>query len=128
MAQHIVNTTNKASTALGLLRRNLKFLPKHHKSVAYQSLVRSILEYGSIVWDPYLQLDIQSLKHVQKRTARFILSDYKTRLQGFMTNALKELKLPTLQQRRLYNRLCFFYTVNEKFHLFSPGDDSHHWL
>ena len=106
--KHISNTTNRASTALGLLRRNLKFLPKHHKTIAYQALVRSILEYGSIVWDPYLQHDIQSLESVQRRAARFILSDYKTMSQGFMTQALKELELPTLQQRRLFNRLCFF--------------------
>ena len=107
----ISNTTNRASTALGLLRRNLKFLPKHHKTVVFQALVRPILEYGSIVWDSYLQKDIESLESVQRRAARFILSDYKTRSQGFMTQVLKELKLSTLQQSRLFNRLCFFYKI-----------------
>ena len=109
--KHIANTTNKASIALGLLRRNLKFLPKQHKTIAYQSLVRSILEYGSIVWDPYLKHDIQSLERVQRRAARFIIRDYKTKSPGFMTQTLNELKLPTLHQRRLYNRLCFFYKI-----------------
>ena len=57
--KHIVNTTNKASTTLGLLRRNLKFLLKHHKTIAYQSLVKFILENCSFVWDPGLQQSIQ---------------------------------------------------------------------
>lgn len=108
---HISNTISKASTVLGLLRRNLKYLPKDYKITAYQTLVRSILEYGAIIWDPYLQQDSLSLERVQRRAARFILNDYQSRQQGFMTAALKELKLPTLQQRRLYNRLCFFYKI-----------------
>ena len=72
-------------------------------------MVRSILEYGSIVWDPYLQRDVQRIEKVQRRAARFIVSDYKTQSQGFMTQTLKELGLPPLQQRRIYNRLAFFH-------------------
>ena len=109
--KHIANTTNKASIALGILRRNLKFLPKQYKSTAYQSLVRSILEYGCIIWDPYIQHDINSLERVQRRAARFIISDYRTKSQGFMTQSLKDLGLPTLQQRRLYHRLGYFYKI-----------------
>ena len=77
-SKHIRQTANKASIALGMLRRNLRFLPKGHKSTAYISLVRSILEYGSIVWDPYIQQDIQCIERVQKRAARFIVNDYRT--------------------------------------------------
>ena len=61
-SKHIKQTVSKASIALGMLRRNLKFLPKSLKSTAYISLVRSILEYGSIVWDPYISQDIQSVE------------------------------------------------------------------
>ena len=74
-------------------------------------MVRSILEYGSIVWDPFLKQDIQCLERVQKRAARFIVSDYRTQSQGFMTRTLKDIGLPPLQQRRLYNRLSFFYKI-----------------
>ena len=94
-----------------MLKRNLKFLSKGIKSTAYIAMVRSILEYGSIVWDPYLQRDVQRIEKVQRRAARFIVSDYKTQSQGFMTQTLKELGLPPLQQRRIYNRLAFFHKV-----------------
>ena len=44
-------TVSKVSITLGMLRRNLKIIPRDIKSTAYISMVRSILEYGSIVWD-----------------------------------------------------------------------------
>ena len=90
------------------------------KDTAYIALVRSVLEYGCIIWDPYSQQDILSLEKVQRRAARFIIQDYKTRTPGFMTNALQDIGLPTLQDRRQYNRLIFFYkTING----FSPAVD-----
>ena len=44
--------------------------------------------------------------------ARFIVSDYSSRSKGFITQTLKELQLPPLQQRRLYNTLGFFYKIS----------------
>ena len=110
-SKHIKQTVSKASIALGMLRRNLKFLPKSLKSTAYISLVRSILEYGSIVWDPYISQDIQSVEKIQRRAARFIVSDYRTCSEGFMTRTLQDIGLPSLQERRIFNRLSFFYKV-----------------
>ena len=109
--KHIRNTVSKASIALGMLRRNLKFLPKSLKSTAYISLVRSILEYGSIVWDPYVQQDIQCIEKIQNRAARFIIGDYRTCSQGFMTRTLQDIGLPPLHERRLFNRLSFLYKI-----------------
>ena len=76
-------------------------------------MVRSTLEYGSIIWDPYLVKDIQLLEQVQRKAARFITGDYKTRTPGSMTNMLKELNIPTLQQRRKDDRLTFLYKISE---------------
>ena len=102
-------TVSKVSITLGMLRRNLKIIPRDIKSTAYISMVRSILEYGSIVWDPYLQRDIQCIEKVQRRAARFIISDYKTNSPGFMTQTLKDIGLPPVQERRLYNSISFFH-------------------
>ena len=109
--KHVRQTANKAAIALGMLRRNLKFMSKNHKCTAYISMVRSILEYGSIVWDPYIKKDIQCLERIQKRAARFIASDYKSHSEGFMTRTLQDIGLPPLHERRLYNRISFFYKI-----------------
>ena len=52
-SKHIVTMTNKANSKLSFLRRNLKGCPEKLKQTAYFSLVRSFMEYGATVWDPY---------------------------------------------------------------------------
>ena len=61
-SHHINKTGRKANAVLGLLRRNLSFCPEDCKRTAYIALVRSILEYGACVWDPYLKKDIDCLE------------------------------------------------------------------
>ena len=51
--KHIATKTNKANSNLSFLRRNLKGCPEKLKQTAYFSLIRSSMEYGTTVWDPY---------------------------------------------------------------------------
>jgi hypothetical protein len=76
-------------------------------------LVRSTLEYGAIIWDPYLQSDIDKIEKVQRKAARFISGDYKSRDHGCVSRMLKELELPLLQERRKQLRLTFMFKVVE---------------
>jgi hypothetical protein len=69
------------------------------------------MEYGSIIWDPYTKQEITQLESIQRRGARFITKDYKSREEGCMTKMLTELNLRTLQSRRQKQRLIFFYKV-----------------
>jgi hypothetical protein len=82
-------------------------------SKASSTLVRSLLEYGSVVWDPYLTRDIDKFERIQRNGARFITGDYKSRHEGAVTNMLKDLDLPTLQDRRTNAKLVFLYKVVE---------------
>ena len=68
------------------------------------SLARSTLEYRSIVWDPYLQKDIDKLENVQRQATRFITRNYISMEQGCVSQMLAELDLPPLQDRRKENR------------------------
>ena len=52
---HVGNTCicTKANRTLGFLRQNISSCPKDVKEMAYKAgLVRPILEYASLVWDP----------------------------------------------------------------------------
>lgn len=101
---------------LGLLKRNLKYCPPECKKLGYTSLVRSSLEYASIIWDPYQQGDIDRLERVQRRAARFISGNYTSCEEGFMTRLLEELELPALKTRRKTDKLCTMYKiVNSQF-------------
>jgi len=41
------------------------------KRLAYMALVRPILEYGAVCWDPYREGQVSALNRVQKRAAKF---------------------------------------------------------
>ena len=56
------------------------------------------MEHGAIIWDPYSKNDINKLETLQRRGARFITKDYKSREEGSMTKMLRDLDLPLLQK------------------------------
>ena len=108
---HITNIVKKANSTLGFLRRNLKYCPEECKRLSYIALVRSTLEYGAIVWDPYKLQDIQSIEKIQRQAARYIKNDYCSRFDGCVREMLQDLKLQPLQQRRLESRLVMMYKI-----------------
>ena len=65
-SKHVIKTSKKAYSVLGFLRRNLKQCNLNIKSLAYKSLVRSILEYSATIWDPHLKKDTHELERVQR--------------------------------------------------------------
>jgi hypothetical protein len=93
--------------------QNLHRCPKSCRLNAYTSFVRSTLEYGAVVWDPFLKSEVEQLDRIQRKAARFITGDYKSRDPGCFTIILNNLDLPTLQQRRKELRLAFLFKVVE---------------
>jgi len=100
---------NKANKTLGFLRRNLWYCTEEVKTTAYEALVRPILEYSSVVWDPYYEKDIQKVEMIQRRAARFCVNDYGQ--QSSVTKMLAELEWDTLQTRRSNSRLHMMYKI-----------------
>ena len=108
-APHIESLTTSASQKLGFLSRNLKGCPTDLKKTAYQTIVRSSLEYASPIWDPHLEKHKASLEGVQRRAARWICNDY--RRDASVTNMLQSLSLNTLEERRQQARLTLLYKI-----------------
>ena len=75
-SKHIATKTNKANSKLSFLRRNLKGCPEKLKQTAYISLIRSSMECGATVWDPYQKYNSDKVERVQRRAARFVKSWY----------------------------------------------------
>ena len=96
-----------------MLRRNFSGCTKDIKLHAFKSLVRPQLEYASSVWDPYTAKHIHKLEMVQRRSARFIMSDYRN--TSSPSSMFANLHLQSLQARRKTARLSIFYkAVNGK--------------
>lgn len=58
----IENTVNKYSRTMGSLKRNSRLALANLRLTAYVNLVRSKLEYGSIIWNPYQSYLINQLE------------------------------------------------------------------
>ena len=87
----------------GVRRSDIFLLVSHHK-VLKMSMVRPILEYGSLVWDPHPDKLQEELEKVQNRAARFVTRNYVYET-GSMTGILGQLKWESLKKRRKDNRL-----------------------
>ena len=108
--EHISNITLKANKALWFIRRNLWRCPTSIKQQMYFALVRPILEYACVVWDPHTSSDIQRVEMVQRRAARFVSNNYK-KSEGTVTNLLDKLNWKSLEERRKNARLTTMYKI-----------------
>jgi len=69
---------------------------KNTKSLAYTSLVRPILEYGAVCWDPYRECQVSALDRVQNKAAKF-------------AHHSGDSDWESLAQRRKIARMCALY-------------------
>ena len=104
MVKHIATMTNKANSKLSFLRRNQKGCPEKLKQIAYFSLIRSFMEYGATVWDPYQKYNSEKIESVQRPAARFVKSRYSR--YSSVSDMLDELGWTPVSQRRL-DLSCF---------------------
>ena len=75
----------------------------------YTSLVRPVLEHGSLVWDPHQRVRIQQIEAVQNKAARYVHQDWQR--TSSVTSMNEALGWLPLQNRRLVNRLTFMHTT-----------------
>ena len=92
------------------MHRNLKGCPQALKWAAYVSLVRSLMEYSSTIWNPTLKKDKEALEKVQRRAAHWIRSDYRQR--STVTAMLTDLGLVTLENREDQKLLLMYKVVH----------------
>ena len=71
-------------------------------------LVRPLLEYACSAWDPYTGQLITEVEKVQRRAARFVLSDFESFEPGSVTRMLQRLGWTPLKTRRQMDRVSLF--------------------
>jgi len=81
---------------LGIIKRNLIYLPPHAFTTLYKAMVRSHLEYATTVWNPHREGLIKSIEKVQMRATKLV-----TTIKHLpYAERVKALQLPTLKYRR----------------------------
>ena len=64
--KHIQEVINKASKILNFVKRTLYQCDFSVKATAYNTLVKPVLEYANIVWEPHQQYLIDNIEMVQR--------------------------------------------------------------
>lgn len=113
---HIDRMAKKASSKMWLLIRNMGFnAPFKAKKSIFIALVRSTLEYCSVIWSPHCKDQMTTLERIQQRATNYITSnpkrpseyhvDYKTRL-------LRCNLLPLSYRREILDIIFFLKSYN----------------
>ena len=67
------------------------------------------MEYATFVWSPHTAANINKLEAVQRRAARFVMSNYDR--HSSVTNMISVLQWKNLQERRNVQSLLTFYKI-----------------
>ena len=90
---HIDMITAEANKMLGLITRTCMDLKDESTlKTLYCSLVRSDLEYCSVVWCPFTKRNVNKLERIQRRATRFILKSSPSK-QTQSVNSSKDVSL-----------------------------------
>ena len=107
---HVTNVANKATRMLNFLKCHLSKCSSNVKASAYLLMVRPLMEYACVVWDPHYQSQVSVLEKVQRCAARrWVLSDYS--YHSSVSSMLEQLNWLPLAKRRKQQRLNLCYQI-----------------
>ena len=105
---HVNSICSKARKLIGLLyRRFYTDMASDKLLELYKILIRPHLEYAAPIWAPYLTRDTSNLEHVQKFGLRMCMKNW----DAAYHDLLDMTQMPTLENRRLYLKLCTLYKI-----------------
>lgn len=119
---HMDSLIKKASRMLGFVIRFSRLLKKPTtKIILYNCLVRSMLEYGSVVWRPHFATHMLRIERVQKRFVRHLAYSFNgvNRDRYSYTESLDYFKISDLNTRRDAIDLVFLYKL-VNYHIYCP--------
>ena len=90
-----------------MLVRNIMFKEIDIMTPLFKGIVRPILEYGNVVWCPYMVKDITRVENVQRHFTKYIVG-----MKGLSyQQRLEKIKLPSLEYRRVRGDLIEVYKI-----------------
>ena len=105
---HIDYSVNKARKKLGLLRRQSQGLSTKQKIDIYKTMIRPVLEYGSVLFDNCSVSDNLKIESCQ-RTAALICPGAMRRTETKLL--LEYLRWDSLEDRRKISKISLFYKI-----------------
>lgn len=110
--QHVDHLFSHALKLLGLIRTiTFSFSTLDSLLTLYSTLVRSKLEYASVVWNSVTITDSNKLERIQRKFAALCHNRFFTDMDYHYVNMLNKLKLQTLHFRRRHIDALFLISV-----------------
>ena len=107
--KHVLNVVNRCKKLTGLIKRTFRFMDKRLFLQLYKTLIRSVVDYGIIVWYPSSRKNIQLIENIQKRATKTVpeLKDmpYEERLRNLNLHTL-------LYRRQRFDLVQIFKIIN----------------
>jgi hypothetical protein len=108
---HIEYVSSRAFRTLGFISRNTKhFRDPSSLTILFNSLVRSVLEFGSTIWNPSYITHINAIERVQNKYIKQL--NFRKRLHfASYDQARQYYKMNSLESRRIVLDLCFLHRI-----------------
>ena len=100
LLSHYDTIISKAAQMLGFVKRNTKSFGSRAKIALYNSLVRSHLEYASVVWNPVYSSSSQRIESIQRSFTRHLAHIS----PGISARALYDQRLDFFKMTSLHSR------------------------
>ena len=114
-AEHVSIITSKAFMVLAFIRRNTQaFQDVYCLKTLYWLLVRSIIEYGVLVWAPHFAIHTDRIERIQKNFIRYALRHLPWNQPMDLTPYVQRcqlVNLPTLSTRRILLQRLFIFDL-----------------
>ena len=107
--EHLKDKLSKIRKTIGSLRKSQKILTRPPRLTRYKSFIKTHLVYGDIIYDKaYYTSFHQNVEKIQYDST-FALTGV---IRGTSKGELyQELGLESLEKRRWYRKLCYFYKI-----------------
>ncbi len=124
---HMEKLQGKVLQRLGILRRIKHLLPRHARTIFVNTMITSIMEYGSLVWgDKDNKVSMDNIQVLHNKAAKLVLG---RPMLSSSSDALKTLSWLTLRQRRRIHRCIYVYKsingINDIENSFIRNSDVH---
>ena len=110
--EYLTEMRTKVSRTIALLRKLQHILPRHALITIYKSFIHPYLNYGDILYDKVFNVSFhQKIESIQYNAYLAITSA----IRGSSREKFyQELGLKSIQHRRWYKKLCYFYKIYNK--------------
>lgn len=109
--KHINYIFRKCNKLLGFIFRACVNFKSHRSFLhLYNSLVRPILEYGSVIWNPIYKVYISKIERIQRKFTRQLYYKMRYRRVSY-EDRLHNLNMKSLAYRRLINDEIFLFKI-----------------